>query len=161
MAEETAVWYCTACGERFIAWRNHCLSVCSPECASVRDAVMFAYVDATFQAAVPKALDVLGFSSIEEYEEAKAARDDPQGFVYFIQAGDGPVKIGFSTNVEKRMVALQISSPHELALIAKMSGNKALEKQIHERFSRLALRGEWFEMDGELEELIKTGNMPE
>jgi len=160
MGHELTIWYCATCGERFIAWKNNCLSVCSPECAQARDDVLFAYIDNMIQGATPKALKVLGHSSIEEYQEAKAARGDPHGFVYFIRAGGGPVKIGFSTNVEKRMVALQISSPHDLVLIAKVPGNKRLEKQIHKHFSHLALRGEWFEMDGELEEFIKTVAIP-
>lgn len=65
--------------------------------------------------------------------------------VYFIQSGEGgPIKIGYSTNVEKRQRDLQISSPHQLALLARLPGGPKLEKVIHRGFAEHRVKGEWF-----------------
>jgi hypothetical protein len=67
--------------------------------------------------------------------------------VYVIQAEDGPVKIGHSTNVRRRMSTLQISSPVPLSLVAVLSGDRTTEKEMHARFAGSHKHGEWFDLD--------------
>ena len=68
--------------------------------------------------------------------------------IYFIQAGDnGPVKIGYSINPEKRLQALQTSHPQKLRMITVIDGDRDLEKELHEYFSDESVSGEWFNID--------------
>ena len=75
--------------------------------------------------------------------------------IYFIQADYGPIKIGCANNPYKRMQALQIACPCKLKLLATMPGDKRRERQIHHCFSRLKIRGEWFNADTRLLKLIE------
>lgn len=69
-----------------------------------------------------------------------------RGWIYFVQAGglDRPIKIGFATNVQKRLAQLQQGSPEILTLIAKMEGTQREEYRIHKLFREEHIRAEWF-----------------
>jgi len=73
-------------------------------------------------------------------------------FVYFIQSGiDGPIKIGKANDIEKRRQDLQVGNPMELTVLlaipCKSSKHaEGMEKQIHRRFKRSHIRGEWFSL---------------
>lgn len=70
--------------------------------------------------------------------------------VYFIQCGvNGPVKVGRSKNVRKRMGDMQIAVPYTLHYriglgVVEYELSKRIEKLIHEQFWSLNIRGEWF-----------------
>ena len=68
--------------------------------------------------------------------------------VYFIQEGifrgEGPIKIGYSRNVESRLTNLQMGSSKELFLLGTLRGGRELEGKLHSRFNEYRLRGEWF-----------------
>ena len=72
-------------------------------------------------------------------------------FVYFIQEGFfGPVKIGSSKDVVKRIGNLQSGNAKELRFVAKICLSTELvastvESSLHKRFQRFRIRGEWFE----------------
>lgn len=69
-------------------------------------------------------------------------------FVYFIGAYQGgvlqAVKIGWSKNLEARLVSLQIANHCELRLLASVLGDVQLEKQFHREWATEQLQGEWF-----------------
>lgn len=65
------------------------------------------------------------------------------GFVYFIR-GNNLIKIGFATNIDRRMRSLQCSSSERLTLMGFIPGSPLLEKQLHNRFDSLREWGEWF-----------------
>jgi hypothetical protein len=73
-------------------------------------------------------------------------------WVYFIQAGEGEssaIKIGHSTDVEKRLEQLRTGNHLPLSLLAKIgvpsvADAQDLERRLHNRFKRLRLEGEWF-----------------
>lgn len=68
--------------------------------------------------------------------------------VYFIQVGDaGLVKIGVSSNPLVRLASLQTSHSDELRLIGTMPGKRSKERELHDRFASLRVRGEWFRPD--------------
>lgn len=79
--------------------------------------------------------------------EAEQVRKEKRvGHVYFIQMGeDGPIKIGYSLDPEKRLATLQTSSPEPLSLLVTIKGGKTLEKSLHDRFAAHHKRGEWYE----------------
>ncbi len=70
--------------------------------------------------------------------------------VYFIGAADGPVKIGVSHNVSKRLATLQTAHPVQLFVLATAGGGIAAERHYHAWFAGHLLRGEWFERSPEL-----------
>lgn len=78
------------------------------------------------------------------------------GFVYFLRFnGDGPVKIGSSTDPENRLRYFRTATPYEVALVAKAPGTVASEKALHRHFAGARLRLEWFSPVPELIALIE------
>jgi hypothetical protein len=80
----------------------------------------------------------------------KVAQSVPERFrrcsvVYFIGGEDGPIKIGFTTELPSRLRSLQNSSPVPIRLLAAVHGDRALEAEYHRRFAAHRLHGEWFE----------------
>lgn len=76
--------------------------------------------------------------------------------VYFIQLGEGgPIKIGFTTNLDKRIKALQTASPDNLILLAAVEGSERTERGLHARFGEHRQRGEWFAPAPEILEYIE------
>lgn len=72
-------------------------------------------------------------------------RRSKQGYVYFIQAGDrGPIKIGWSCEVSRRLAELQTANASRLVLLGFIPGTQALERAWHERFAEDRLEAEWF-----------------
>jgi Meiotically up-regulated gene 113 len=62
--------------------------------------------------------------------------------VYFIQAIDGgPIKIGCSSDVERRRRHLEYTYGRSLVVLAVMDGGPEREKEIHEKFSRFRIGG--------------------
>ena len=75
--------------------------------------------------------------------------------VYFIQSGDdGPIKIGFATEVASRLSELQTGCPAKLHLLGKVRGSMQLEKDLHALFAGLRISGEWFRPDPSIFEKI-------
>jgi hypothetical protein len=83
--------------------------------------------------------------------------------VYFIQAGEGgPVKIGWSDDVGKRLRDLQGAHYEELRLLCVYGGlgrqgHTRLEKVFHRVYAPARIRGEWFRPGWGL---IKTAERP-
>ena len=89
----------------------------------------------------------------------KASADDKTSLggevVYFVANEQGLIKIGTSANVEKRMDALQTSSPSKLTLMLTVPGGVELETLLHRRFKHLRESGEWFNGTKELKTFIE------
>ena len=67
------------------------------------------------------------------------------GYIYAFQIGDdGPIKIGFTTNVEKRKKGIETSTPYDLSILLNIPGTKTNECWTHSRLRPHRLRGEWF-----------------
>ncbi len=65
--------------------------------------------------------------------------------IYFVQAGEnGPIKIGFSDEVHKRIEELQVGCPYRLNLLWVYNGRQYGELELHELFLHEHIRGEWF-----------------
>lgn len=75
------------------------------------------------------------------------------GFVYFIQCkATKAIKIGHTRDVAKRLHNLQLGSAPLLGLVAMrwVSSPVEEESRLHERYSALRLRGEWFRLSPDL-----------
>lgn len=71
-------------------------------------------------------------------------------YVYFIQAGNA-VKIGIASDVERRIVDLQVGNPHKIELIHTIHVSRQdalmLESKLHRVFYKTRLVGEWFQLN--------------
>lgn len=77
--------------------------------------------------------------------------------IYFIRAVESnAVKIGHTTgdDANARLSSLQVGYPGRLDLLATMPGDMATERELHEQFAALSIRGEWFRYEGRLQELV-------
>ena len=82
----------------------------------------------------------------------EAAREDKRpyytrepGEVYVIQAGEGAVKIGFTSgDVGKRLAVLQVGNAEELRVVLAFPGTTQQEAALHKRLQRFRIHGEWF-----------------
>ena len=78
--------------------------------------------------------------------------------VYFFRHGKY-VKIGhtkYKYHLEHRLSNLQTASPEFCELLGTMPGDRAQEAELHHRFRKLRVRGEWFDLKDELREFIDT-----
>lgn len=74
--------------------------------------------------------------------------------VYFIQAvNGGPIKIGRTfTSVDSRLAGLQTGNPAELRVVGMIQG--ASESELHAKFAKERLRGEWFTASKRLRDFV-------
>ena len=68
------------------------------------------------------------------------------GTVYCIgEKPGGPVKVGFTTQLARRLADIQTGSPVPLVVLGSFAGTRGSEADLHEQFADLALHGEWFD----------------
>ena len=81
--------------------------------------------------------------------------------LYFIADAAGQyAKIGYSTNLPKRMAQLQVASPVRLEVIGVMPGaGKEMEKHLHMRFTSAPAGNEWFCIDDQLGQYLAENTM--
>jgi hypothetical protein len=84
-----------------------------------------------------------------------AARQRTSCRLYFIQAGDGPIKIGISDDPAARLRDLQCGNAEELRILLTEAGNIRAEQVAHQAFERCRIRGEWFRKEGGLAAFLK------
>lgn len=77
--------------------------------------------------------------------------------IYFVQHGFiGLIKIGWSTDVARRVKALQDLSPLALTLLGWIPGGPAGELDMHRRFADSRAWGEWFAPTRDLTDFCRT-----
>jgi len=157
--------WCVICGAHFWPDREgysaHRLT-CSDCCEAAFEQQELQAAEQMLSDAVPRALEVLGYSSIDEYAAARAEALDTQGDrgdcltgIYFVQAGeDGPIKIGYSVDIKRRISELATASPYPLRLLGYMRGDGVRESEIQNSFARYRIHGEWFFPSWRLKKLI-------
>ena len=70
---------------------------------------------------------------------------------YIIQGCDGgPIKIGKSSNVQDRLVALQGGRPRTVGVVGTIDGD--VEAELHKRFAAYRMCGEWFRVSKEIQD---------
>jgi len=80
--------------------------------------------------------------------------------IYFIQAGDdGPVKIGWSRNAERRLRDLDRQMPWKLHLRRTIEAPRDYETRLHTHFREHHIRGEWFRPAPEIQ-AVMDGEFP-
>lgn len=76
------------------------------------------------------------------------------GFVYFAECAD-LIKIGYSSNVDRRMRALSSANPYPISVLLVLRGTLSFEADLHAKFHALRKRGEWFAKGDDLLAYIK------
>lgn len=76
--------------------------------------------------------------------------DDPESVVYYIRFSDR-IKIGFSRNIGKRLMAI----PHD-ELLTVEPGARRVEARRHQQFAEHRIKGEWFAAAPELLQHIEV-----
>jgi len=67
------------------------------------------------------------------------------GFVYFIQAStDGPIKVGFAKNPNRRLAAHQVSNAAKLRMLYYFPAMRDVEAEIQKELAASLIRGEWY-----------------
>lgn len=101
----------------------------------------------TYAGAEARLSHALGKPIPEEWIEEEGGDN-----IYFVQAfSGGPIKIGRTSNVKKRLQTLQVSCPIALRLLHVIPGvDASLEQKLHKRFGAYRLHGEWFDNTSEL-----------
>jgi len=90
--------------------------------------------------------------------------DEGQHFIYAIGHPHGFVKIGHSSDPQRRLSGIQTGSPYRLWIIVQVPSRnpEAVEEQLHSRFENKQVRGEWFELSNNdydtLSDLVKMAN---
>ena len=76
------------------------------------------------------------------------------GEVYFLQAEKGPIKIGFSLDVPKRIAGIQAGMREILTLLGRIPGDRRTEYFFHKTLAAHRIGGEWFFPDPPVLELV-------
>lgn len=77
-------------------------------------------------------------------------------FLYFMQNGEkGPIKIGITFNVQRRLVQAQTFNYQPINLLGYIPGNQSIETALLKRFSPYRILGEWFKFNDELYNLAR------
>jgi hypothetical protein len=82
------------------------------------------------------------------------------GTIYFLANADGFIKIGFTTDLKSRLVALQVGSSSEQRLLGTLVGSNRMEGELKHRFRRLHVRGEWHRPEKVLLDFIAAEATP-
>lgn len=78
------------------------------------------------------------------------------GHVYVIGFADY-VKIGWSRDVEARLLDIQSMLPEDLRIYGLIAGTRDTEVEVHDMFGSLRLQREWFRLDDHLRDWIVDG----
>jgi len=79
------------------------------------------------------------------------------GYVYVIGNTHAEVcKIGFSKTPNKRLKGIQTGCPYPIKILYLFVGSINLEKQLHKKYSKYRLNGEWFSYTGELRAALEN-----
>jgi len=81
-----------------------------------------------------------------------------RGYIYFLLAEKTDcVKIGFTrTTMERRLKLHTQYSPYDYDVLKVIEGTMLQERNLHKRFIRLKIRGEWFKYSDELKDYIES-----
>lgn len=65
------------------------------------------------------------------------------------------VKIGHAENIWRRLGETQTYSPDHIKVLSIIEGGESLERELHRRFERYRVRGEWFKLSPEIKKFTR------
>ena len=91
------------------------------------------------------------------YDGYMDAIENPDNKNYKLQWDEKSyVKVGISKDPQKRLTAIQLSSPIKLTCLGYLPANEDIEKKIHRCLKKHHSRGEWFKYNGSVHEYIDS-----
>lgn len=103
-----------------------------------------------------------GDSIIKRSNPSSFKQKNKDGYVYLIKAKDyNFYKIGFSTNVKRRLRDINASNPFEIEIIEIYKGLTAydLEQSIHLKYNKDRIKNEWYKFNAnQVNEIVKLIN---
>lgn len=107
---------------------------------------------------VSDAENIVGAKREDLYRPAETLPIGTRGYVYLLRAENGIYKIGRSAIPEARINAYNTHSPIEIELICliKTRDMHRLEAELHRKYAAKRGRGEWFVLEVEDVEYIKS-----
>jgi hypothetical protein len=85
--------------------------------------------------------------------------------VYILRFGEGPVKIGYSSNIGARLRVIGASHWEPLTMVGAIMGNRSTERALHDRLRADRIgRTEWFKPSASVLDVAKgiaSGELPE
>lgn len=75
--------------------------------------------------------------------------------IYFINHTEY-LKIGYTSDINKRITDLQVSCPVKLTLVGLIDGDMVDESALHEKFRKFHSHGEWFTYTKELYQYVQS-----
>lgn len=98
---------------------------------------------------------------IEQNPQSPAAPEKPKpkdGYVYLVQSPTGAYKIGRTMNPQNRLKTFHVKLPFEVDFVALIPTEDSwkLESELHGKFYKKRIRGEWFNLSPEDVEYIKS-----
>lgn len=82
-----------------------------------------------------------------------------EGSLYFIGSEDGPIKVGWTKEVPRRLREISTANWLPISVYGTIVGTSELEALAHDQLAEHCVRGEWFERDAALSllaELVST-----
>lgn len=145
---------CVVCGRYFyekigevICHRSYCNGVYSEQELEISKR----YARKTFYKEIHKQ----GYETRREFLSAYDIKESVS-YVYFIQCGDnGPIKIGHTKDIDRRLSILQGANPQRLNLLGCFLGDSIQESELHKQFKGDRISGEWFNSSNELLNIIQ------
>jgi T5orf172 domain len=92
-------------------------------------------------------------------EDGYTPRPDKNGYIYFIEAENGLIKIGYSINPQQRLKFFGRVSPVPLRLIGYFPASPSDEYALHQHFAELRDHAEWFTPSPELLDVVSGREM--
>lgn len=97
----------------------------------------------------------LGNMQTSDRRKIEGVPPDEVQSVYFIEC-DGLIKIGRSSRIRNRMLALRLEVKKDLVLLGRIPTDVIKEHAVHVLFAHLRQHGEWFTDCAELRDYIAT-----
>ncbi len=93
----------------------------------------------------------------KRFNGRKTVAFDRHSYVYLAQAENEQIKIGWSSDVMRRLSELRKYRRQAVHLLACFPGNKPDELALHDRFASLSVGDEWYEdTDGSIAAYVAT-----
>jgi len=91
-----------------------------------------------------------------DFDDYMKIKNEKNGYVYiFGNLEYKIIKIGYAKDPYKRISAVQTGCPFDLEILKVFEGNLTLEKQLHDKYKKYHLRGEWFKLEGKLKDNLE------
>lgn len=99
----------------------------------------------------------IGSMNVKAAAEMQAKNRVDKKYIYFaIDTIKNTCKIGISADPKKRVQMLNVGNSNNIILAHTFEGKESDEKALHQKYNAWHIRGEWFEIQGNLRVFIDS-----